>query len=202
MTSPLQWWRQVLPLLFVGLVFATEPVFAQTSPAITEPVEAGIAAAALALGSNPRFKSLSTKYRQQAVEFVPGNMLFVLLHEIAHATVTEMGLPVLGREEDAADSFAATRLIKFGSAFSYQVVAAAAKGWFLADRRDQKEGDMVPYYDEHGLNQVRAYLIVCYLVGSDKDKFKDLARDTKLPDDRQDNCASDYRKAANSWIWY
>jgi hypothetical protein len=33
-------------------------------------------------------------------------MLFVLLHETAHALVSEMGLPVLGREEDAADAYA------------------------------------------------------------------------------------------------
>jgi len=126
-------------------------------------------------------------------------MLFVLLHEMAHATITEMGLPVLGRGEDAADSFADTRLIKLGSAFSDRVVAAAAEGWFLADRRDQKEGNTVPFYDEHGLNQVRAYLIVCYIVGADKKKFNELARETKLPEDRQDSCAGDYSKAANSW---
>jgi hypothetical protein len=36
------------------------------------------------------------------VEFVAGNMLFVLLHELGHAAITEMGLPVLGRMEDAA----------------------------------------------------------------------------------------------------
>jgi hypothetical protein len=31
--------------------------------------------------------------------------------------VSDMGLPVLGKEEDAADSFAATRLIAAGSGF-------------------------------------------------------------------------------------
>jgi Putative metallopeptidase len=34
-------------------------------------------------------------------------MLFVLLHEMAHAAITQMGLPVVGKMEDAADSFAA-----------------------------------------------------------------------------------------------
>ena len=199
MKSPLQWRRHLLPLLFVGIIVAAGPVFAQTPLSEAENLKARIDAAALAFGSNPRFKSLSPKNRQQLVEFVSGNMLFVLLHEMAHAAVSELGIPVLGRDEDAADSFAATRLIKLGSAFSDQVVAAAAKGWFLADRRDQKEGDTVPYYDEHGLNQVRAYLIVCYIVGSDKEKFKELARETKLPEDRQDSCAKDYSKASNSW---
>jgi hypothetical protein len=55
------------------------------------------------------------------------------------------------------------------------VLIEAAEGWFMADRRDQKMGDKVAYYDEHGLNQQRAYQIVCLMVGSDDEEFKDLA---------------------------
>ena len=101
--------------------------------------------------------------------------------------------------EDAADSFAALRLIRVGSDFSHRVLTEAAKGWFLADRRDQKTGDKVAFYDEHGLNQQRAYEIVCLMVGSDKEKFKDLAKETKLPEARRDSCAGDYSNAAYSW---
>jgi hypothetical protein len=162
-------------------------------------LQARIDAAALALRSNPQFKNLSPKYLQGLAEFVSGNMLFVLLHELAHAAITQMGLPVLGRMEDAADTFAALRLIRVGSDFSHRVLIEAAQGWFLADRRDRKIGDRVAYYDEHGLNQQRAYEIVCLMVGSDEDKFKDLAKETKLPEERQDTCAGDYSNAAYSW---
>ncbi len=126
-------------------------------------------------------------------------MLFVLLHELGHAAITQMGLPVLGKMEDAADLFAAVRLIKVGSSFSNRVLTEAAEGWFLADRRDTKSGDKVAFYDEHGLNQQRAYQIVCYMVGSDDEKFKALAADVKLPEERQDSCAGDYSNAAYSW---
>jgi hypothetical protein len=37
------------------------------------------------------------------------------------------------------------------------------------------------------------------MVGSDKDKFKDLASETKLPEARQDSCAGDYSNASYSW---
>jgi hypothetical protein len=144
-------------------------------------------------------KSLPPKYVQGLAEFVTGNMLFVLLHEMAHASITQMGLPVLGRMEDAADTFAALRLIRIGSDFSYRVLADAAKGWFMADRRDQKTGVTVAYYDDHGLNQQRAYQIVCLMVGSDDEKFKDLTKETKLPEERQDSCAGDFSNAAYSW---
>jgi Putative metallopeptidase len=211
---PSWWW---LVLTFV-LMFGMEPVIAQPAPspspaplqssappeaaakAELEKFQARIDAAVLALrGSNPRFKNLSPKYLRGLAEFVSGNMLFVLLHELGHAAITQMGLPVLGRMEDAADSFAALRLIRVGSDFSHRVLTEAAKGWFMADRRDQKTGDRVAYYDEHGLNQQRAYEIVCLMVGSDQDKFKDLAAETKLPEARRDSCVGDYSNAAYSW---
>src|ERR1044072_115465 len=36
-------------------------------------------------------------------EFAVGNILFVLLHEAAHGLISDLGLPVLGREEEAGD---------------------------------------------------------------------------------------------------
>ena len=187
-------------LLSFILVLATKPVFAQQR-AVTEAegLKARIDAAAAALADNPRFKGMSAKDRQGLVEFVAGNMLFVLLHELGHAVASEMDIPVLGKAEDAADSFAATRLIRLGNDFSDQVVADAAKGWFMSDRRDKKEGDSVPYYDAHGLDLQRAYQFVCYLVGADPSKFKALADETKLPPDRQQSCQGDYSNALKNW---
>jgi hypothetical protein len=183
------WWPLVL--LF-ALMTGAGPVAAQPapsqssasprSPAPPGTFQARIDVAARALReSNPRFKNLSPEYVQGLAEFVSGNMLFVLLHELAHAAITQMGL------------------IRVGSDFSRRVLTDAAEGWFMEDRRDRKMGDKVAYYDEHGLDQQRAYEIVCLVVGSDEDKFKDLARETKLPEERQDSCAGDYSNAAYSW---
>jgi hypothetical protein len=193
------WWQ--IALLF-ALMYGMGPVFAQPVPESTQPskFQARIEAAAVALReSNPRFKGVSSKYVRGLAEFVSGNMLFVLLHEMAHVSITQMRLPVLGKMEDAADTYAALRLIRSGSSFSHRVLTEAAEGWFMADRRDQKAGDPVAYYDQHGLNQQRAYQIVCLMVGSDGEKFKDLAKETKLPEERQGSCAEDYSNAAYSW---
>jgi hypothetical protein len=191
-------------VLLVGLMSGAGSVVAQPAP--PQPVappgtfQTRIDAAAIALReTNPRFEGASAEYVQGLAEFVSGNMLFVLLHEMAHVSITQMGLPVLGRMEDAADTYAALRLIRSGSKFSHRVLTEAAEGWFMADRRDQKTGDKVAYYDDHGLNQQRAYQIVCLMVGSDDEKFKDLAKETKLPEERQDSCAGDYSNAAYSW---
>jgi hypothetical protein len=95
------WWQLVLPFV---LMFGTTPIFAQPAPpqlpappeatheAESGKLQARIDAAALALRkSNPRLKNLPPEYVQRLAEFVSGNMLFVLLHEMAHVAITQMG---------------------------------------------------------------------------------------------------------------
>src|SRR5437016_4265168 len=106
--------RSFTPL--VALLFCGDPAPAQwasaqsapaqSQPSASEQFQAKIKELARALQANPRLKKLSQQQRENLVEFVTGNMLFVLLHELAHATVGEFHLPVLGRQEDAADYFA------------------------------------------------------------------------------------------------
>jgi hypothetical protein len=149
--------------------------------------------------SSTHLNQISQQARQDMADFVVGNMLFVLLHEMAHVHVTEMGLPVLGREEDAADAFATLALIKMGSEFSHGVLVQAAKGWFLSAERDERQGNRLAFYDEHGLDRQRAYQIVCLMVGSDPEKFGDIADLVKMPEERQGTCQGDYSNASYSW---
>jgi Putative metallopeptidase len=90
-------------------------------------------------------------------------------------------------------------LLKVGSVISRRVLVEAAKGWFLSDLRDKRDGEKLVFYDEHGLDEQRAYQIVCLMVGSDPVKYKDLADETKLPADRQESCKQDYADASTSW---
>jgi Putative metallopeptidase len=153
------------------------------------------------VAQQPRIKNLSEEQREKLIEFVAGNMLFVLLHELGHAAMHEMGLPILGREEDQADNFAIINLLKIGNKVSHRVLVEAAKGWFLSDRRDRRDGEPQAYFDEHGLDQQRAYNIVCLVYGSDPANMTDLADETKLPKDRRDSCVtSDYPSISSSWM--
>jgi hypothetical protein len=106
---------------------------------------------------------------------------------------------VLGHEEDAADDFAAWQLINVGSDVSHRVLVEAAKGWFYSERRDRRDGEKLVFYDEHSLDQVRAYNIVCLIVGSNPGAFTDLASEVKLPKERQETCPRDFARASRSW---
>jgi Putative metallopeptidase len=158
-----------------------------------------IAELARKLKDNPRLKNLSPEDREKAVQFVVGNILFVMLHELGHAAIADLELPVLGKEEDAADEFAILRMLWVGTTFTHRVLADATKGWFFSARRDRKQGEPLAFYDEHSLDQQRAYHIVCLTVGNNPNEMVDLANEMKLPDDRRESCKRDYAKASSSW---
>jgi hypothetical protein len=158
-----------------------------------------IDAAAQMLKGERMFGGLSDAQRRDTIQFVTGNLLFVLLHEVGHVQITEMGLPVLGREEDAADGYATIMMLAMKNEFSDRVLMQAAKGWFYSDRRDRMEKAPLVFFDSHSLNRQRAYQIVCYMVGSDPEKFARLAEETGLPEDRQSSCQGDFSNAEWSW---
>jgi hypothetical protein len=202
-------WRCAVLLAFLyggGQVSAQTPLYgrgqvsAQTPPSRSEQMQAAIKEVARVLQDNPRLKNISQQKRETLVEFVMGNMLFVLLHELGHATMEELRIPVLGREEDAADDFAILRLLKARSDMPHRVLVDAAKGWFLSHRRDQRNGEGLVFYDEHSLDKQRAYHIVCLMVGSDPSLMVDLADEEKLPSDRRESC-HDHDFPMASWSW-
>lgn len=120
-------------------MFATERISAQPVPYQSDAFQERLDAAALALGRSPRFKDRSQQYRQKLAEFVSGNIRFVLCHEVAHAAMTQMRLPVLGRTEDAADSFATLRLIRMAR-LSRPSAGGSDEGLVLVRAARSKDG--------------------------------------------------------------
>jgi Putative metallopeptidase len=184
-----------LSMLLVGCGAALGQPVPSGSPSLQERIKE----VARALQNQPALKDLSEQERINRVEFVLGNTLFILLHELGHVHFSEMHLPVLGREEDEADTFATITLLRIGTGFSQRVLANASQGWFLSERRNEQTRAKPLYYDEHDLSPQRAYQIVCLMVGSDPAKFKKLADDAKMPESRQQSCKGNYAKASRSW---
>ena len=109
------------------------------TPGSKQDLERRVAEAARTLGGNPRLKGMSQAQREKHVEFVVGNLLFVLGHEAGHAAISDMGIPVVGREEDAADIFSTLMALMCEDGFGDRVLANASLGWFFSDRRDRRE---------------------------------------------------------------
>ena len=152
------------------------------------------------LANDPRLRGLSAQKRQERVAFVVGNLLFVLGHELGHAVIAEFDLPVLGREEDTADVYAISKALTIvNNELSHRALMRASTAWFMSARRARRDGEAPAYHEQHGLDQQRAYHIICLMVGSDPDKFKALADEHRLPEDRRRSCMRDYHVATRSW---
>ena len=190
-----------LPLL---ILFAAPAAIAQTDSgahaARRTELEKRVLDIANMFQNDPRYNRGRTPEQiKDSVEFVTGNVLFVLAHETGHALISALEIPVAGREEDAADQLATVMALKMADSFADRVVINAARGWFLSNQRDRQAGVPTVFFDEHGMDLQRAYHIVCLLVGGAPDKFAGMADEVKLPKERQHTCQFDYSNA--SWSW-
>ena len=122
-----KWLRFRDVLAFTVLLVGWGLDFAQPALSDSPQFETRLQEATKALASYPSLKNVSEQKRQQLTEFVVGNMLFVFVHEMGHALVHEMDVPVLGREEDAADAFATLTMLKVGTKMSHRVLVEASK---------------------------------------------------------------------------
>ncbi|MGV8855055.1 MAG: DUF4344 domain-containing metallopeptidase [Devosia sp.] len=136
-----------------------------------------------------------------AMDFAMHDAVFTIYHEIGHMLVGELGLPVLGKEEDAADSLATILLLTDDADDdSYNALIDSADGWYFNAVKSTGAGvDDFSYYDEHSLDIQRAYAMVCMMVGKDPDAFGQTADAYDFDQDRRDNCARTFGQAASAW---
>ena len=131
-------------------------------------------------------------------QFVRGTLRFVLLHELGHGLVDLYDLPVLGREEDAADRFAAWWLSPDGRETGVDAIAAI-EWWMASARQSEARREDLPWWDEHGIDEQRGYQIACLLYGADPQTMGPLAVRLGLPDERQASCLREAAQNAASW---
>lgn len=145
------------------------------------------------------FEGLTEDQQTEAVEFIFGNAIFVMFHEAGHMLVSELELPVLGKEEDAVDTLSSIILLEAKDETLDKALTDSADGWFLSDRAAQEAGNDYAFWDEHSLDQQRAYSMVCMMVGNDAQGFKEFADQVELPAERRESCADEYQSALASW---
>ncbi len=138
-------------------------------------------------------KNTGNRYTDaQYMQFLYSEVAFVLLHEMGHQLIHEYSIPVLGREEDAADKIASYVFLTSGGE---KVMKRSLM--FFANKTSLKELIMngsAHYGDEHSLNEQRLANLVCWGFGKDANEFGSLASDTKLPQTRLVRCHDEYEK--------
>lgn len=138
------------------------------------------------------FDEFGKAQRAEIVEFAANNSLFVLYHELAHMLVHHLEIPVLGREEDAADNLATWVLLSKHTAAADAALEDAARGWILTGAAYNSHPNDDDLAAAHSLDKQRAFQIVCLMVGSDERAFRPIANQYAIGRDRQDSCGWDY----------
>ncbi|MBS1892476.1 MAG: hypothetical protein JST59_14360 [Actinobacteria bacterium] len=115
---------------------------------------------------------------------------FVFAHEFGHALIHNFELPVLGREEDAADGIATVLLLRSENGAVY--AADAAEFWTSFSGR-QNPPKLAEYADNHSFDRQRADNILCWVAGSDERVLQALAKDEVLPEDRLASCPAEWQ---------
>jgi hypothetical protein len=112
-------------------------------------------------------------------DFIIGNVTFALMHEFGHAIIRDFDVPLLGLEEESADTIAAVSLIRldqkypnvgFGKALG---VTALAQGYVWKSGLEREGGRLALW--AHMVPRQR-WRLVCLLYGSDPGRMAGLQR--------------------------
>lgn len=137
-----------------------------------------------------------TELSEGAQDYVAGAIIGTLYHELGHALIDVLELPVLGQEEDAADVLAV--VLAHGlweEDYARNVAAATAYSFQLSS----EEGYETAYWDVHGPDEQRYYNTVCLFYGADTEGREDFAQEFELPEDRAATCEEEFVTADESW---
>lgn len=151
-------------------------------------------------GDGKQAKPAAAALDERQFEFVRTNLISTFYHELAHALIDMLELPVLGQEEDAADVFSVLMVDQlFDESDAVAINSGAARGFEVDAVRMRGKGREWDWSDEHGPDMQRYYNIVCLTFGGAPERREDFAKEMKLPDDRAGICADEYRLASKSW---
>ncbi len=137
----------------------------------------------------------TAKSNDRTDDFVTANALAILYHELGHALIDILDLPVFGQEEDAADVLSVLLIHQlYDDGDASDIIYDAAFG-FLREAEEYEP----TLWGVHGPDLQRYYTMICLFYGADPDGRHDLAEELDLPEERRDTCSDEFELAEASW---
>ena len=155
----------------------------------------------LIAGQDAQAQPTADDLSEEGFAYVAGSMLSVFYHELGHAFIDLLDLPVFGPEEDAADTLAAVLTHEiWEEEGARQNASAYALSWLISAAEMSDEGFSAEDFGEvHALDLQRHYRHVCLFYGADPAARADFAADFELPAGRAESCAEEYAQADRAW---
>ena len=123
---------------------------------------------------------------------IVGPTIEVFFHEIGHAIFDLLKVPILGREEDAADQVASYGMLRLDKDIVHQTVAGVA--YMYGHEMKSDTPGIEQFADAHGVSAQRFYNLLCMAYGKDSKLFADLVEKKYLPESRAEGCADEYKQ--------
>jgi len=120
--------------------------------------------------------------------------VFVLYHEVGHALIDLLELPVPAELEESADGLAGLLSIELISDGGAPVLAAAG---LLASRESIAASH--PWFGQAGKTS-RSRKLICWVVGSDPGRLGWVAEDAGLEAGEADRCPNEYEEMRGYWV--
>jgi hypothetical protein len=127
----------------------------------------------------------------EPLDTVLGPFVDTILHEFAHALFDNIGIPILGREEDAADQVGAYIYLQLGDDEAHRLIIATVYAYML-EVEDTDPPTMEEYADEASTPEQRAFNLSCMAYGKDPELFEDVIALVGMPQERIDICEEEY----------
>ena len=131
------------------------------------------------------------------IDAIVGPLVDTGLHEFGHALFDMLQLPVLGREEDAADQVSAYIMLQLGKVEARRLIGGVAYAYKAEADGATAPPTMTSFADVHGTPAQRFYNVLCIAYGADKHLFgDDIVEKGYLPKERAEDCAAEYKQVA------
>lgn len=127
-----------------------------------------------------------------------GAFTLILMHEVGHALVHVLDLPVLGREEDAADQIATYFLLAMTPPFEAGKQSAFLTGALWYHEQDALFYTKNSFSDEHSLNPQRQANLACMAYGKDENRFQYVQMLKFMTKERAGRCGCEYSQLRTS----
>lgn len=122
-----------------------------------------------------------------------------LVHEVGHVLFSQYDLPLLAREEDAADALASVLLLEYVDNGAQVVLNAA--DMFGLESEESEWFDESDFWSEHSLDIQRYYTALCHVYGSDPEVHASLVNsEYGLSAERAENCEYEYERIRRGWL--
>ena len=116
-------------------------------------------------------------------DFTENNLLAIFYHELGHAVIDQMQVPIFGQEEDAADSLSILLIDALYDSDDAEVIAYDSASLFWAEAQDDPA-----FWDTHGPDEQRYFNTMCLFYGADPDALEDFVSYLEFPQARADGC--------------